>query len=110
MLPRLTVLPFLPLLILLAAPYAVQTAHAAPDDLAANMPISAPWSKPVVLGADLPPPVAAQAGLLFVNFEGGEMNSCGWGNNDPKNNCSTIMHDTVLPYSGTTNKRAAVVQ
>ncbi len=105
MLPRLTVLPVLPMLVLLPA-----LALAAPDELAPNTPISAPWFAPQVLGGDLPPPVAAQAGLLFVNFDGGEMNGCGWGNNDPHNNCSTIMHDTVLPYSGDTGKRAAVVQ
>ncbi len=103
MLPRLTVLPFLPLLLLIPAP-----ALAAPDNFTAGMPISAPWSKPEVLGADLPPPQAAQAGLLFVNFDGGKMNWCG--SNDPKGNCSTIMTDTVLPYSGDAAKRAAVVQ
>jgi hypothetical protein len=105
MLPRLTVLPFLPMLVLLPA-----LVQAAPDDLAPSTPISAPWFQPQVLGADQPPPLAAQAGVLFVNFEGGEMNGCGWGDNDPKNNCSTIMHDTVLPYSGDVSKRAAVVQ
>lgn len=105
MLPRLTFVPFLPMLLLLPV-----TAQAAPDEIAPNTPISAPWFTPQVLGTDLPPPLAAQAGLLFVNFDGGEMNSCGWGNNDPHNNCSTIMNDTVLPYSGDGNKRAAVVQ
>jgi hypothetical protein len=105
MLPRLTVLPFLPLLLLIPG-----TTHAAPETLTAGTPISAPWSTPEVLGAELPPPLAAQAGVLFVNFDGADMNGCGWGNNDPKNNCSTIFKGNVLPYSGDAGKRAAVVQ
>ncbi len=105
MLPRLTILPFLPVLALIPA-----LAQAAPNELAPGTPISSPSFKPQILGADQPPPLAAQPGLLFVNFEGGKMNGCGWGNNDPKGNCSTIMHDTVLPYGGDVGKRAAVVQ
>lgn len=104
MLPRLTVLPFL--LLTLAS----TSAFAAPDELTATIPISAPWYQPDLLNADAPPPLAAQPGLLYVNFDGGEMNGCGWGNNDPKNNCSVIFQGTVLPFSGNAGLRAAVVQ
>ena len=107
MLPRLTVLPFL----LTALSFTVvPTAFAAPDELTAEIPTSAPWFRPEVLNADAPPPLAAQPGLLFVNYDGGDMNGCGWGNNDPKNNCSVIFQGTVLPFSGDAGKRAAVVQ
>ncbi|MBK9754209.1 MAG: hypothetical protein IPO88_12010 [Nannocystis sp.] len=104
MLPRLTVLPFL--LTCLAA----NPALGAPDELTTAIPTSAPWYRPQVLNADAPPPLAAQPGLLYVNYDGGKMNGCGWGNNDPKNNCSVIFHGTVLPFSGDAAMRAAVVQ
>ncbi len=103
MLPRLTVLPFLLISLGLAT-----SSHAAPDDLSATIPVSSPWHTPVVLGADLPPPVAAQPNILFINYDGGKMHGgCG---NDPHGNCSWIMNDTVLPYSGDAGQRAAVVQ
>jgi hypothetical protein len=105
MLPRLTVLPFLSITLLTGS-----TALAAPDELTAAIPMTAPWHRPEVLGADAPPPLTAQPGVLFVNFDGGDMNGCGWGNNDPKNNCSVIFQGTVLPYSGDAGLRAAVVQ
>jgi MYXO-CTERM domain-containing protein len=109
MLPRLTVLPFL----LTALPVftASTPALAAPDDqLTANIPTTAPWYRPELLNENAPPPLAAQSGLLYVNFDGGKMNGCGWGNNDPKNNCSVIFQGTVLPFSGNPAMRAAVVQ
>ena len=108
MLPRLTVLPFL----LTALPVftASTPALAAPDQLTANIPTTAPWYRPELLNEDAPPPLAAQSGLLYVNFDGGKMNGCGWGNNDPKNNCSVIFQGTVLPFSGNPAMRAAVVQ
>lgn len=46
--------------------------------------------------------------IIFVNFDGGNMNSCG--NNDPANNCSTIFGGTVMPYTGDAAKRATVIQ
>jgi MYXO-CTERM domain-containing protein len=46
--------------------------------------------------------------IMFVNFDGGEMNGCG--NNDPAGNCSTIFGGTVMPYTGDAAKRATVIQ
>ena len=46
--------------------------------------------------------------ILFVNFDGQDMNSCF--NNNPQQNCSTIFGGTVLPYSGDASQRAAVIQ
>jgi hypothetical protein len=104
MLPRLTVLPFLLLTLLTGG-----VADAAPDELATAIPISPPGHRPVTLGADAPPPLAAQPNILFVNFDGGEMNDCGF-SNDPHDNCSWIFDGTVLPFSGDASRRAAVVQ
>jgi len=112
MLPRLTVLPFLILpltLVTLTGMLAGTSAHAAPDNFAAAIPMSSPYHKPVVIGAETPPPLAAQPGILFINFDGGQMNDCGW-SNDPKNNCSWIFDGEVLPYSGDASQRATVVQ
>ena len=81
-----------------------------PDELSAPIPITAPWYEPLVYGTEAPPPEKAQAWVVYTNFDGGEMNWCGWGNNSPQNNCSTIMQDTVLPYSGDAGQRAAIVQ
>ncbi len=46
--------------------------------------------------------------ILFLNFEGGDMNFCG--NNNPVNNCSTIYGGNVLPYTGDLAQRASIVQ
>ncbi len=46
--------------------------------------------------------------ILFVNFDGAQMNFCG--NNDPVGDCSTIFQGVVLPYSGDAVKRASVIQ
>jgi MYXO-CTERM domain-containing protein len=48
------------------------------------------------------------AKVLFVNFDGGQMNFCG--NDDPHGDCSTIFGGVVLPYSGDAVKRATVIQ
>lgn len=45
--------------------------------------------------------------ILFVNFDGADMNACSSG---PQNNCSSLFFGTVLPYSGDAAKRATVVQ
>lgn len=81
-----------------------------PDDLAAPIPITAPWHTPQVYRAEVPAPRAADSWILFTNFDGGKMNWCGWGNDSPQDNCSQIMQDTVLPFSGDAARRAAVVQ
>jgi MYXO-CTERM domain-containing protein len=48
------------------------------------------------------------AKILFVNFDGGNMNACG--NNDPHDNCTTIFPGTVLPFSGDAAIRASIIQ
>lgn len=95
-----------PLLLLSAGP----ARAGEPDDTTAAIPVSAPWYTPMVLNADAPPPLAAQPWILYTNFDGGQMEWCGFGNNDPKGNCSHIMQDTVLPFTGDAGRRAAVVQ
>ncbi len=45
--------------------------------------------------------------ILYVNFDGGQMNAC---NSGPQNNCSTLFFGTVLPYTGDAAKRASVIQ
>jgi len=57
---------------------------------------------------DEPRTRALGAKILFVNFDGGQMNFCG--DDDPSGNCSTIFNGVVLPYSGDAVKRASVIQ
>ena len=45
--------------------------------------------------------------ILFVNFDGADMNAC---NSGPQNNCSNLFFGTVLPYTGDAAQRASVVQ
>jgi len=45
--------------------------------------------------------------ILYVNFDGGDMNAC---NSGPQNNCSNLFFGTVLPYTGDAAKRASVIQ
>jgi MYXO-CTERM domain-containing protein len=47
--------------------------------------------------------------IIYVNFDGADMNGCG-GSNSPHNNCSTIFQGVVLPYTGNAVQRASVVQ
>lgn len=61
----------------------------------------------VTLG-DGAPPLRLGAKILYVNFDGGDMNDCG--NDDPQGDCSTIFDGNVLPYSGDAAKRASVIQ
>jgi MYXO-CTERM domain-containing protein len=46
--------------------------------------------------------------IMFVNFDGGDMNDCG--NDDPAQNCSTIWGGTIEAYTGDAAKRATVIQ
>jgi len=79
-------------------------------DLASDLPVTAPWFEPAI-GADVRPSADMfhDPGVLFINFDGGQMQSCN-GSDWPVMNCSTIMNDLVLPYSGSEATRAAVVQ
>lgn len=92
----------------LLVPFAARAGE--PDDLAAPIPITSPYHEPLVFGTEAPPPQQAGGWIVFTNFDGGDMNGCGWGNNQPQNNCSTIFQGTVLPFSGSRAQRAAVVQ
>ena len=77
--------------------------------LIAATPTTAPWFKPRVTVVDAPDDLFHTPGTLFINFDGADMQSCN-GSDWPVNNCSSIMNDTVLPYSGGESSRAAVVQ
>lgn len=55
-----------------------------------------------------PHPQALGAKILFVNFDGADLNPCN--NDDPQNNCSSIFGGTVLPFSGDASLRAAAIQ
>ncbi len=48
--------------------------------------------------------------VLYLNFDGGEIDWCGPGEDDPRMNCSTIFQGAVAPYRGDATARAAVVQ
>lgn len=48
------------------------------------------------------------AKILYINFDGIDLNACG--NNNPHDNCSTIFGGTVLPYTGDIGKRASIIQ
>lgn len=79
--------------------------------LAHDLPITDPRFEPRI-GIDAPHVHGGmfhEPGVLFINFDGGEMQNCN-GSDWPVMNCSTIMNDVVLPYSGGEATRAAVVQ
>lgn len=48
--------------------------------------------------------------VLYLNFDGGDIEWCGEGEDDPHGNCSTIFQGAVAPYSGDATARIAVVQ
>jgi len=52
-------------------------------------------------------PMALGDKILFVNFDGANMNAC---NSGPQDNCSNLFFGTVLPYTGDAAKRASVIQ
>ncbi len=65
-----------------------------------------PVAEPPITNDSRPQRLGAK--VLFVNFDGGNLNACG--NNSPINNCTTIFPGTVLPYSGDQANRAAIIQ
>jgi MYXO-CTERM domain-containing protein len=77
--------------------------------LADDVPTTAPWFVPRVPAVEAPDDFFHTPGTLYLNFEGAQMQSCN-GSDWPVNNCSTIMNDVVLPYSGDASAREAVVQ
>lgn len=55
-----------------------------------------------------PRPVKLGDKILYINFDGQQVNACG--NSNPQQNCSTIFGGTVLPYTGDQARRAAIIQ
>lgn len=114
--PTRLIVAFLAPLGLLSSPSFAQASE--PDDLAVD-PLDTPEGAipidPAVLPGDeagehlvgKPRPKALGDKILFVNFDGGQMNPCG---DSPQNNCSSIFTGTVLPYAGDAGKRASVIQ
>lgn len=45
--------------------------------------------------------------ILFINFDGADMNAC---NSGPQNNCSNLFFGQVLEYTGDAAKRASIIQ
>lgn len=84
------------------APEALDTAEGA----VAIDPAALPPSDAGLVATDRPQHLGDK--ILFVNFDGADMNACG--NNSPHNNCSTIFNGTVLPFSGDAVRRASIVQ
>ncbi|MCX4239988.1 MYXO-CTERM sorting domain-containing protein [Paraliomyxa miuraensis] len=78
------------------------------DDEAGAIPIgpSLPPSPAGLVSTERPQRLGAK--ILFVNFDGQDMNGCN--NNNPVNNCSTIFNGVVLPYTGDAVKRASIIQ
>ena len=72
-------------------------------------PITDPDFDPPVTAATHPVR-APQRKVLYINFDGGVLDYCGPGIDDPVDNCSTIFQGAVMPYSGDATNRAAVVQ
>lgn len=99
----------------LAVLVAPTVGHAeAPGDLV-DPTDTADGAVPMGPTGDLPGGIAAPldpqklgAKILYVNFDGQDMNACG--NNSPQQNCSTIFGGTVLPYTGDAAKRATIIQ
>jgi hypothetical protein len=78
------------------------------DSIAGAVGTAATPHRPVDTLGDSPRPQRLGAKILYVNFDGGDMNFCG--NDSPQDNCSTIFGGTILPYSGDAAKRASVIQ
>lgn len=66
--------------------------------------------RPRTVGADLEGPHAPMRRVLFLNFDGVDLQWCGEDEDDPHGDCSTIFQGVVLPYRGDSAARAAVVQ
>jgi len=78
-----------------------------------ELPIGSPDFQPITKGPGFtgqPRYQRQDPNVLFVNFDGADMQSCGWGNDDPHDNCSSIFSGIVDPFSGDTSQQAAVIQ
>jgi len=76
----------------------------------ANRRVEDPNRMPRTVGADLEGPRAPMRRVLYLNFDGVDLQWCGPDEDDPHGNCSTIFQGVVLPYQGDAAARAAVVQ
>ena len=79
------------------------------DDFASALPIATaprPDTEPQIVDDQRPLHLGSK--ILYVNFDGANMNACG--GNDPHDNCSQIFNGTVLPYGGDAGNRAAIIQ
>lgn len=92
----------------IAAPQPVPADAREPiDDPAFAIAIDAPTGPGRAFAGERPPQRLG-AKILYVNFDGGQMQGgCG---NDPGGNCSSIFQGVVLAYSGDAAKRASVIQ
>ncbi len=89
----------------------VPALQARADEL--EIPITARDFPPITKGpgfTDQPRYQRQGPNIVFVNFAGADMQSCGWGNDDPHNDCSSLYGGIVDPYSGDASQQAAVVQ
>ena len=89
-----------------STPLAIGVEGLDPTDTVAGARADGPVAGVTVGGEQ--PPLGLGAKILYVNFDGADMNACG--NNNPQDNCSTIFGGNVLPYSGDAAKRASVIQ
>ncbi|HWB81864.1 MAG TPA: hypothetical protein VG755_43175, partial [Nannocystaceae bacterium] len=104
----LLLLAALPVIAAATPPLDAVAVEEAIDDPAFAIAIDPPQLPAPKNVAGTVPPQRLGAKILYVNFDGADMNgNCG---NDPHNDCSQIFQGVVLPYSGDEAKRASVIQ
>jgi hypothetical protein len=83
-----------------------------PSAVTANegVPVEDPLRMPRVVGEELEGPRLPMRRVLYLNFDGVDLQWCGPDEDDPHGNCSTVFQGAVLPYRGGAAERAAVVQ
>lgn len=93
----------------LVAASASRDAQAQADALAGRV-VEDPSRPPRVTGATAEGGTAADRRVLFLAFDGVDVQWCGETEDDPHDNCSSLFQGAVLPYKGGAAERAAVVQ
>jgi hypothetical protein len=106
--PLVSAISWFALAVRIGAPPAVAADDPSVTDPTDTAHGALPDGTPPRFGTAMRPPVRLGAKILYVNFDGADMNGCF--NNDPHNDCSTIFDGVVLPYSGDATKRASVIQ
>jgi hypothetical protein len=76
----------------------------------AGLLVEDPGRPPLAKSEVVPPARAPMRRVLYMNFDGVDLQWCGEGEDDPHGDCSTIFQGVVLPYKGDTAARAAVMQ